>query len=299
MKTQRRHELQENTLAHWLELKVNEIAPYSKAIFGTVIAIVVLGALFAFNQQRTARTERAIWSSYFQAAMTGNHDKLKELADEFPQAPAGQWARLSYADFKFAQGMNDLFRNGADARTAFQDCQGAYERLRSTSRDSDILARASFGLGKVYEGLSDVAKAREEYQNVTKKWPGNRVSELASQRLADLDRSSTKEFYDWLAKVETRSPLGNAPGMPGERPSGMPLDDVHMKAFSGASSATVPAKPDQAKPAEGEKQVDAEKKEAPAKADEAKKEPAADSKPAAEPKANETKPAESKTDGGK
>ena len=287
MKTQRRHELQENTLAHWLERQVNAIAPYSKAIFGTVLAVVVLGALFAFNQQRTAQKERAIWASYLQAAMSGNHDKLKELADEFPQAPAGQWARLSYADFKFAQGMNDLFRNGADARTAFQDCQGAYERLRSTARDADILARATFGLGKVYEGLSDVAKAREEYQSVTKNWPGNRVSELATQRLADLDRSSTKEFYDWLAKVETRSPLGNAPGMPGERPSGMPLDDVHMKAFSGSSSATVPAKTDEAKTDE-------------AKKDEAKKEPAAekDTQPAADSKANETKPPENKTDGG-
>src|SRR4051812_2252269 len=67
MKTARRHELQHNQLADWLGEKIEEVAPYSRAILAGVIAIAALVAVLVIMNRRSHSQEEAAWNDYFAA----------------------------------------------------------------------------------------------------------------------------------------------------------------------------------------------------------------------------------------
>ena len=81
MKTQRRHELQTNVLAHSLARWIERAKPYSKA--GTAVLIAVVVALFAWAYLSTQSTRREAdgWNEYFDATGGRNPDPRELLRD--------------------------------------------------------------------------------------------------------------------------------------------------------------------------------------------------------------------------
>ena len=222
MKTERRHELARNELADWIGDKIEAVKPYSTALTATALALVV--AVFAFvlwSRKSEARRAKG-WQEYFTASQSvkeGDEDLLKVI-DDYPHTPAALWARISIADRQLAKGIDQLFNDRALARQSLDDAvEGFRTALDEASDDQFLAERATFGLAEAYEAKNDLSQAREQYGAVVKRWPEGAFAGMANDRLSDLERRGTKDFYDWFAKHSPPPKTPKGPGVPGERPT--------------------------------------------------------------------------------
>ncbi len=135
------------------------------------------------------------------------------MAEAYPNAPAGLWARLTLADVQLSKGVNDLFEDRGDGEEALKEAVEAYQYvLAHAPRGSLLVERATYGLGEALESQNELSDAKAQYEAVVAKWPDGAYSTQAKQRLADLEKASTKQFYDWFAKQEPKrkTPAANA-----------------------------------------------------------------------------------------
>lgn len=227
MKTERRHELATNVLADWLGERIEALKPYSAAVSATTVAIVVVLFASVLWYQRRESGKAEAWSSYFSALDKQSQkpddarNQLVQLSEDHPHDPAGLWSRLTLADVQLNKGVEGLFQDRAAARKALEESIDDYRAVVDAAPADSLLAeRALFGLAQAYESKDDLDNARKQYQEVLARWPDGAFSALAKQRLSDLDRKSTKEFYDWFAKQapKPKPPVGlGAP--PGDKPA--------------------------------------------------------------------------------
>ncbi|HUY88091.1 MAG TPA: tetratricopeptide repeat protein [Pirellulales bacterium] len=219
MKTERRHELATNDLADWIGDKLEELKPYSTAIWATVLAAIVLVfAAIYWSRKSEAKLEQG-WDQYFQARTQETVDELRDLADANPKSPAGLWARATLGDRRLSEGVNLLFEDRAEGQQALTDAVEAYEYVLQNAPSGSLLAeRATFGLGEAFESQNELDQARAQYEALQSKWPGGAFSAEAERRLADLDRATTKSFYDWFAKQEPKRKPAASKLMPDKTP---------------------------------------------------------------------------------
>jgi tetratricopeptide (TPR) repeat protein len=224
MKTERRHELATNVLADWLGEKIEALKPYSAAVSATALAVVVVvfAAVFWYQKREAGMAEA--WEKYFIALEEQSPDqagdKLEAVAIDYPQSTAGLWSRLSLADTQLANGVNDLFKDRSAARKALEQAVDGYQAVLDHAPDDSLLAeRATLGLAEAYESKDDLDAARKQYQALLAGWPNGAFSSMAKSRLDDLERKSTKDFYDWFAKQSPHDLLPRKTGKPGEKPA--------------------------------------------------------------------------------
>jgi hypothetical protein len=240
MKTQRRHELATNELADRLGKVIERAKPYTTSIVGTVLACAVLAGGYLVYRGRSASKVEEGWSNYFAALDEGKPDALRNVADEFATTPAGHWSRLSLADAMLAKGVQQLFDDRDAAEESLKDAVAGYsEVIKRAPPDSLLAERATYGLGEAFESLGELSKAREQYTAVQERWKQGAFNGQAQQRLADLDRDSTREFYDWFA---TQHPRPKETSGPDKKPSfgadGFDLDKLPFDSQSTGEKKT-------------------------------------------------------------
>ncbi len=256
MSTKQR-ELKHNELADMLGHSVDRYKNYTKPIVGTVVAIIVLGLLYQYSQSQRAVEQAGQWAQYIAATGSSDTNDLKALGESSPNSVPGGWALVMLGDQKLSQALNDLTTNRGEVRNSLQDAKDAYEKARSNS-DIDIKKRATLGLAKTVEALGDLKSAENYYKEVVGKWPGTVFATTATARLKDIERGTTKDFYDWLARKEADVPKNDGPGIPGLRPSGLDSLKGDTSDFKFDASKLDLNKPAETKPAETPK-TDGEK----------------------------------------
>ena len=247
MKTERRHELHHNVLADALENTAESLKPYAQLILGGLLAIAVVFGVYTYWSNRSQADLAHSWNSYLQASSTENIDDLRKVAEDHAGTPAAVWANLDLGDRALREGMDKLFTNRADAFDDLKKGEGYYLAAREATREPILGQRATLGLARVYESLVKLDKAKEEYARLKEHWPDSVYGPLAERRLADLQQQSTREFYDWFAAHEPKSPLGGPLGTPGTRPpfeppsepdlGGSLLDELNKTSKSAAPAA--------------------------------------------------------------
>jgi Tetratricopeptide repeat len=283
MKSERRHELQHNALEDYVVKFGQRVQPYVKAITGGILAVIVLiGTYFYLNHRADAERANA-WDRTFQAIYSGDSKELRSVVDAYPNTPAALWAQLELADRELAEGVAALFTEKSlgknDIRTALDD----YEAVQLSATDSLMQQHALYGIGRAQESLGQLDKAKEAYKRLMDSYAEGPYYARAKQELENLDRDSTKSFYDWFANVEPAprtSPSGGTSPF-----ESLPLPaDLKMPGTTG--SKTPPPAP---KPDEGPAKAPLSSTTAPKSTDTKP----ADSKPA-DTKSSDTKPADSK-----
>lgn len=209
MKTKRRHELATNELADWLGAKIELLKPYATAILATALAVAVGSAAYTYFSGRTASKQQVAWDRYLQALDTtmrsGEPDLLRDVAEQFPSAKAGLWARLSLANIQLSKGVDELYNDRAAANKLLDESIQSFLEVREQAPPNSLPAeQATFGLAQAYESKNKLEDARREYDKVVTDWPDGVLAAQAKQRLADLKRPAVKEFYDWFAKREPK-----------------------------------------------------------------------------------------------
>jgi hypothetical protein len=171
-----------------------------------------------WSRKSEASLERG-WDRFFHARTQPTTEELREVADNQPNTAPALWSRVGLADRELAKGVDMLFEDRAAAAEALKDAADAYEFTIEHAPSGSLLAeRATFGLGEAYESQNELEKAREQYAAVESKWPGGAFSVQAQRRLADLDKASTKAFYDWFAQQETKRKPPSKTSFPGAGP---------------------------------------------------------------------------------
>lgn len=223
MKSERRHELQENELADWLENAVNAVAPHAKTILVGVVGAIVLFLAYTLWQNRATAASQAAWDQFYAAAQADDAEaEMLKLADAHPDDAPGLWARLFAADSQLGLGMQDLFTNRAAARPKLKDAAKNYRQVAETAsgKYDAMVERALYGEAKAYEALgekSDLDEAQKLYQQVIEQFPGGALAADAERRVAELKKPSTREFYDWFVTTTPTPPPTTTP--PGIGPS--------------------------------------------------------------------------------
>lgn len=267
MKTERRHELEENQLADYLQRLWIDVQRYSTAIVGTLVALAVVAGAYLYLTSQSAANKRLSWEQYQQAVTDGDDEALLKLAQRFPDLPAGQWAQVTLADRKLITGVSDLFSNRVEAQKALDDALKLYTNARGTAtrEQRDLAERALLGQARSEEALGKVNDAIKSYQLFAQTYADSPYLIEVEWRLKSLESPETKKFYDWFAKYQPAPSADSnlAPGvgldqLPQEPPSAQLIESIEKAAGLGpgvdqpTTSDTPPTEPPlQAPPNEG------------------------------------------------
>ncbi len=218
MKTERRKELQTNTLADWLGKRLERLLPYSRLIAAAIVAASVLVILFVYLSSQSAAREEEAWNRYFAAIANNKPEQLMQVAEEFQGEPVSASARLIVAESQLAQGIDALFRDRSLGQQELGKAAQQFQTVLEQSKDDLLLQRATYGLARAKESLNELPAAQAQYERLAQDWPDGALAKLAQRRVKDLKNRSTKEFYDWFARQDPKPPLQGEPGATGVKP---------------------------------------------------------------------------------
>lgn len=217
MKSQRRHELEQNELAIWLAETGQSIKPYTNIIL--IVALVgVLGVAVYAWLSRQWRAEAASASANLVGASVFDLKKLQETVDKYPKTSAGQLAAVTLADYFLAEGCATVLDDRGSANQNLTRAVELYQRALEHARDPLLRERATLGLARAYETRGDLEQAALLYERVLQQWPKGAYSAVAASRLRDTQRRSTRAFYDRLARYEPKGRYLEDRGLPTEKP---------------------------------------------------------------------------------
>lgn len=232
MKSEHRHELETNWLAHHTAIWLDRVQPYNGLIVGgLIVAALALFAYSFFSGESAARQAEA-WNSYNQAVIGSNMnlELLRKSAGEYPDSPMQELADITWADGQLYLASRFYIQNRKAADEAANRATSTYESLLSDTESPAIRSRAHFGLGRIYELRNELDKAREEYGKVE-----GGFKMLADQRIEQLMKPAVADVFAWLATAQ--APAGMAPsgpGTPGMSPGFSP-GEIELPGASGES----------------------------------------------------------------
>lgn len=265
MKSERRHELQHNILADWLAESAQSLKPYQNIVLLVAAMLVILVGVYAWWSHESAKVNTRGWEALNTALETGDPAALTKVIEDLPGTTAADMAAAVLADEYLARGCQQLFVDKASAQQELTKAVERYVSVRAHSQLPWLLEKATFGLARAKEAKGDAAdieQARQFYKEVTATWPDGAYTAAAGQRLADLDRPATKEFYDRFAHFDPKpvfssEPSGRLPfdagSMPKESPLSFPSTPSDLKPDDTGKDQ---GKPDEKEPAGGAKPSD-------------------------------------------
>ena len=213
MKSERRHELQENVLANWLGEYVEAMRPHAGAIvIGCGVLLASLVAYFALYGGFGGNSA-AGWDKYLvNYADTNPAEEMKTLMDEEKGSAPGLWAKLAYANFQINDAPYKLVNDRKAAESSLEESRKAFEEIEQAARASELKVQAQYGLARVYENQNKLTQAREYYQKVAdaeKDGPLGKAAAKAVKRLAEGGPAAT--MIAWLQEQKPAKPTGGGP----------------------------------------------------------------------------------------
>ena len=219
---------------------IEQIKPYWTAIAG--VLVVVVGGLIALNLFSTGQqaSREAGWSDFLSATANRDPSQLQELADS-SSGNVAAFAQQAAAQAKLIEASAAVHRERGLAKTGYEEAvQGFTKVLEQASGQDLIQKQALMGLGQAHEGLNDLAKAKEQYQQIVDKWPDSSIAKEAKSHLDRLNDPKSKEFYDWFFAQTPPTQLpasGEVPGLPSfDAPPSTP--DIPMPELPGAGDSS-------------------------------------------------------------
>ncbi len=229
MKTERRHELQTNVLADWLGQHLEQVKGYSKAILAVILLVTAAVIAGAYLIQDQASRSQASWGQFFQAFGERSPEALEIVASSHPGTPTAVWAKQAEGDIKLAEGIGDLYTNRDNAKKNLAAAEKSYLMVVANAKEKMLKERAWFGLGQVYESMSDLEKAREYYGQLAQSSPSSALGKEAQRRVDALSDPAAEKWYNWFANQKPRPPAlpsspDGLPGLPGLDLPNLPSD---------------------------------------------------------------------------
>jgi tetratricopeptide (TPR) repeat protein len=204
MKSERRHELEHNELADWLNKTFLAVKPYQNLIFGVVILLLAAFLVYSWLHSQSTSQAAASWGLLYKAIDTGDEGKLNEVMDKNPKSAAAQVSALWLADNYLRTGCDQLFVNKDKAELALDKAIQLYQKTLAQSGSPQVSEQATFGLARAYESEGKLTEATKSYEDMLKNWPKGAFVSEANDALARLGKQSTKAWYDRFARFDPK-----------------------------------------------------------------------------------------------
>jgi hypothetical protein len=208
-------------LTHRVILDPGKYVTWALGILAVILVIVIASNWGSSTGTQTA----AVWTKLNSATKP---EDLIETAKAYPGTPASQWACIRAANEYYGTAMGDLPNNREVAVSNLRRALDLYEQVAKEAPADSYQARvALIGKGRCLEARNELPKAIEQYELVSKSWPGSPEAEQA-KKLAELLKkpeaaSFYKELYAYSPPKVTLPALGNEKlDFPGGGPDGIP-----------------------------------------------------------------------------
>jgi len=236
MKSERRHELQQNILAGWLTQCVDWTKAHSKTLVVVAIAAFVVWAgylAYRVVSSRMASRRSEGWDEYYAAIENNDEADLKRIADENPGTSAGLWARLTLGDLHLIGGIGKLYSNPSSARQELDEAISDYLHVVNESDEPMQNRRGLYGLARAFEARFQIPQAIERYKELADKWPDSALGKVARRRAEYLRKPATKKFLAWFSRQELDPPFSafDRPKVGGSKTGRGLLDGLNSSPF--------------------------------------------------------------------
>jgi predicted negative regulator of RcsB-dependent stress response len=242
MKSVERHKLETNWLAKRLETSIEDARPHIPTIVGVIVAVAVVVVGWSWFSSASTGQEKEAWDIY--NGIIGHtslgQDSIKQLdrvAEEYQGTSMEELAKVTAADGQVWAASLDLLFDRKAATEALNRASSTYQTIIDSSSNEELVDRAHFGLGRVYELRNEPEKARAAYAKVT-----GHFARVAKFRSEELNKESTQKTLNWLATAEAQRPIAPlGAGTPGQRPD-FGVDDLLLpNATTSEGGSTSPA----------------------------------------------------------
>lgn len=292
MSSERRQDLQSNLLADRLEESILSIKPYLKWILAAIAALIIGSIVYGVWQSMSEKRQAEAWSELYFSS--GRPDKLPTVYEDFPQTPAGLWARQTEADSLMARGLEAVYLDRDLSDELFSQAEEGYRAVLKKAQEPMLISRATLGLAQALDSEGKADEAVKEYKKlVSMKAIHRELAEDVERRVAFIQSSEGKEFFEWYATNRPTAPKPvDIPGNLNQLPGLPDLKFTPPAGSSPAGSSTAPAADDAAtlKFAPVPSDSKAEMKETTGDATKPAEAPSSEAKP------EETKPAPTSTE---
>jgi hypothetical protein len=222
MKSEHRHDLETNWLAHHIAGWIEQLKPHSTKLLILAAIVASLLLVVSISSSVNALKNKDAWEAYALALNTTDPEfmQLQRVAEEYPGTTMQEWAYATWADRHLLIASSRYLVDRDAAKDRLRSVQGIYESIIHAG-DPQVRARAHLGLARIYEMLDQLDKARSEYTLVE-----GDLAPLARERSSQLESSEVQQACQWLATAELPRPAplndsglpGTSPGQPGSRP---------------------------------------------------------------------------------
>jgi hypothetical protein len=223
MKSERRHELQENELAAYLGKINRAIEPYSKLIAIVVGVIAVASIGLALYQNKTSAERSDATLALIQASASEDPAELAQISATYPGTAAGNWAQLYEGNAYLVEAAQTLYSDRAAAEDLIRRARSSLNEALSTSDNMILRSRAHFGLARAAEMLGEIDAAIDQYRECIEVNESEAMVELANERIESLSKPETKDFLAWFGDQDF-APAD--PSLPPSLPNNVELPDV-------------------------------------------------------------------------
>ena len=244
MKSEERHRLQEHDLQKLTAHAGEYWHRYGNyVLIGFLALCLVIAAAIYFLNFSDAQAS-AGWGEF---RASGTAEDFENIAEDYSGTVVGAWARLQQAERHLQSGIRLLFTDRPAARDDLTQAREAFDEvLANQSAPPQVRERALYGLARSLEALAGVQgdegekpaatldEAIAAYEQLLKEFERTLYRPAAEERIADLKKQSTQQFYAWFQQQNPRPGDRRLPqdGLPGGHPPlgdlfpGMPGDDV-------------------------------------------------------------------------
>jgi len=208
---------------------------------GCIALLFFMGLFLFFRGGREAESAKA-WSKFGQAKNAG---EFATVADEYPDHPAGVWARLVEGEEYLSEGVRLQTTDGSRAEAALKKAEKAFELLDPLSDvPVEVQTRVELCRAWLQEATCDgkTAEVINAYQGFVDNHPESIYKDQIEERISALKAEGTQEFYAWFDNQNPK-PSESAPQFPQDGLSGMPSGHPSMP-------VTLPRIPDALFPAD-------------------------------------------------
>lgn len=232
MKTERRHDLETNELARYTAEGIEKVKPFSGQLLGVALFVVGGFILYSFWNSSNDSKAAAAWTDYFLAFSTTDQEMVNlqrvALNDRHGGTVMQEWAHVTWADRQTALASYQYLSDREATQERLATVSSIYEELIKGATEPQVVNRARFGLGRVYEMQNRLEDARKLYDQVE----GN-FEMIARERSDNLLKPEIQEACAWLASAEL--PASPSVGASGDKP----LFDVNVPETGGVSSRSL------------------------------------------------------------
>ena len=246
MKSEERHRLQEHDLQKLTAHAGEYWQRYGNYVLIGFLAICLAAAVTIYLVNQFGAESTAGWTE-LRASATA--EDFANVADDFADTEVGAWARLQEAESHLHSGIRLAFADRPAARDDLTEAREAFEEaLANPAAPPQVRERALFGLARTLETLAGVQAGEGEqpaatldeavaaYEELLEQFEQTLYAQVAQERIAELKKESTQEFYAWF-RQQNPTPADRALPRDGMPPGHPPLGGLGLPGIPGGDVA--------------------------------------------------------------